>query len=41
MKITAGIDVGSSYTKAVLTNERGEILAREMNPTGFRLGAVA
>lgn len=41
MKITAGIDVGSSYTKAILANERGEILAREMNPTGFRLGAVA
>ena len=41
MMITAGIDVGSSYTKAALVNERGEILAREMSPTGFRLGVVA
>ena len=41
MKITAGIDVGSSYTKAVLVNEQGEILAHDMSPTGFRLAAVA
>lgn len=41
MTITAGIDVGSSYTKAVLANERGEIIAHDMCPTGFRLGVSA
>ncbi len=41
MIITAGIDVGSSYTKVVLANERGVIVARDMGPTGFRLGVVA
>ena len=41
MTITAGIDVGSSYTKAVLANEQGEIIAHDMSPTGFRLGVVS
>lgn len=41
MKITAGIDVGSTYTKAVVMDERGEILGRAMDATGFRLTEVA
>jgi predicted CoA-substrate-specific enzyme activase len=41
MRITAGIDVGSSYTKAILVDEGGQILAQDMCPTGFRLGTVA
>jgi predicted CoA-substrate-specific enzyme activase len=41
MTVTAGIDVGSTYTKAVLTDEDGRILGRALNPTGFKLGKVA
>jgi len=41
MRITAGIDVGSTYTKATLVNERGERLASILEPTGFRLTEVA
>lgn len=41
MPITAGIDVGSTYTKVVLTNEKREILAYELHPTGFKLREVA
>lgn len=41
MTVTAGIDVGSTYTKAVLLNEDGRILSRSLHPTGFKLGAVA
>ncbi len=41
MRITAGIDVGSTYTKAVLAGEDGTILGRAMQPTGFRLTEVA
>ncbi|MFQ5737496.1 MAG: acyl-CoA dehydratase activase [Acidobacteriota bacterium] len=41
MSITAGIDVGSTYTKVVLINEEREILGREIRPTGFKLGEVA
>jgi len=39
--ITAGIDVGSTYTKAVLFDDTGAILARAMRPTGFRLSEVS
>ncbi len=39
--ITAGIDVGSTYAKAVLYGGDGAVLARAMRPTGFRLGEVA
>ena len=39
--ITAGIDVGSTYTKVVLTGEDQAILGRAMAPTGFRLAEVA
>jgi len=41
MRITAGIDVGSTYTKAVVTGADGAILGRAMEPTGFRLTEVA
>jgi predicted CoA-substrate-specific enzyme activase len=41
MNITAGIDVGSTYTKAVLVDPNGAILAKTMNPTGFKLTEVA
>ena len=41
MSCTAGIDVGSTYTKAVLLSEDGQLLARAMEPTGFKLGVTA
>jgi predicted CoA-substrate-specific enzyme activase len=41
MTITAGIDVGSTYTKAVLLNDKREILARDLKPTGFKLAQVS
>ncbi|MCK5619532.1 MAG: 2-hydroxyglutaryl-CoA dehydratase [Candidatus Krumholzibacteria bacterium] len=41
MTVTAGIDVGSTYTKVVLTDEDGRILGRALNPTGFKLSKVA
>ena len=41
MTITAGIDVGSTYTKAVIINEHREILGRTIRPTGFKLNAVS
>ena len=41
MTYTAGIDVGSTYTKAVLLNDAGAIVARAMARTGFRLAEVS
>lgn len=41
MRITAGIDVGSTYTKAVVSGEDGSILGRALEPTGFRLTEIA
>jgi predicted CoA-substrate-specific enzyme activase len=41
MTYTAGIDVGSTYTKAVILNENYEIAGRAIEPTGFKLGEVA
>ncbi len=41
MTITAGIDVGSTYTKALILDENGEILGTEVRPTGFKLTEVA
>lgn len=41
MSITAGIDVGSTYTKVVLINEDREVLARQVEPTGFKLAEVS
>jgi predicted CoA-substrate-specific enzyme activase len=41
MSITAGIDVGSTYTKVVLLDASGDILGRTLNPTGFKLGEIS
>ena len=41
MSITAGIDVGSTYTKAVLLDGDGNIVARHVHQTGFKLAQVA
>lgn len=41
MSITAGIDVGSTYTKAVILDGDRKILAQDMMPTGFKLREVA
>jgi predicted CoA-substrate-specific enzyme activase len=38
MSFTAGIDVGSTYTKAVILSADGRIAAKAMLSTGFRLG---
>jgi (R)-2-hydroxyacyl-CoA dehydratese activating ATPase len=40
MICTAGIDIGSTYTKAVVLND-GVVVGRALEPTGFRLGEVA
>jgi predicted CoA-substrate-specific enzyme activase len=37
MNRTVGIDIGSTYTKAVVVAEDGTILGRAMEPTGFKL----
>lgn len=41
MSFTAGIDVGSTYTKAVILGPDGALVGRAMLPTGFRLEEVA
>ena len=41
MTITVGIDVGSTYTKAIVINERRDILGRDIRPTGFKLTEVS
>lgn len=41
MSHTAGIDIGSTYTKAVIVNPDGAILGRGMGPTGFKLTEAA
>ena len=41
MTITAGIDVGSTYAKAVLFDDERRILGRAVRQTGFRLTKVA
>lgn len=38
---TAGIDVGSTYTKAILLDAQGKIVGKGMNATGFRLAEAA
>ena len=41
MTYTGGIDIGSTYTKAVILDAEGEIVGRAMEPTGFKLAEVA
>lgn len=41
MSLTGGVDIGSTYTKAVLASVDGTILGRAMEPTGFKLAQAA
>jgi predicted CoA-substrate-specific enzyme activase len=41
MSTTAGIDVGSTYTKAAILDGEGEVVGRGMRPTGFKLEQAA
>jgi predicted CoA-substrate-specific enzyme activase len=41
MTRTAGIDIGSTYTKVVVATEDGTIAGRAMEPTGFKLTQAA
>ena len=41
MRYTAGIDVGSTYTKAIVLDSERRILGRMLEPTGFKLDEVA
>ncbi|HLF83677.1 MAG TPA: acyl-CoA dehydratase activase [Blastocatellia bacterium] len=41
MTFTAGIDVGSTYTKALILSDELEIVGRAINNTGFKLPEVA
>jgi len=41
MTLTGGIDIGSTYTKAVIVAPDGTIVGRAMEPTGFRLTQAA
>jgi (R)-2-hydroxyacyl-CoA dehydratese activating ATPase len=38
---TAGIDIGSTYAKAALVDDDGQLLGTGISPTGFRLEAAA
>ncbi len=41
MTVTAGIDVGSTYTKVVILGDNTDILGQAMAPTGFKLTEIA
>ena len=41
MRRTAGIDIGSTYTKAVIVDEHRTLLGRALVPTGFQLADAA
>jgi predicted CoA-substrate-specific enzyme activase len=41
MSITIGIDVGSTYTKAISVDEQGSILSTDARHTGFKLDKVS
>jgi len=41
MTHTAGIDIGSTYTKAVIVDATGAIVGQAMEPTGFKLTEAA
>jgi predicted CoA-substrate-specific enzyme activase len=41
MTYTCGVDIGSTYTKAIILSADNEIVGRAMEPTGFKLTEVA
>ncbi len=41
MTYTIGIDVGSTYTKAVIVSSEGDIAGKGINSTGFKLDSAA
>ena len=41
MILAAGVDVGSTYTKAAIVSDDGRVLGRALVPTGFRLSEAA
>lgn len=41
MSYTAGIDVGTTYTKALIISDSGEIQGRQLARTGFKLAEAA
>jgi (R)-2-hydroxyacyl-CoA dehydratese activating ATPase len=41
MRLTAGIDVGSTYTKAVIADDDGRIVGRAQRPTGYNFPRAA
>jgi len=41
MILTAGIDVGSTYTKAVILDDNNAILGQALNSTGFKLAEAS
>ena len=41
MRYTVGIDIGSTYTKAVVLSDDRQIAGKAMEPTGFKLTEVA
>ncbi len=41
MTITAGLDVGATYTKAILLDDNSNIIARKLNRTGYKPGEIA
>jgi predicted CoA-substrate-specific enzyme activase len=41
MIFTVGIDVGSTYTKALVLNDRNEIVTRALTSTGFKLAETS
>jgi len=40
MSYTAGIDIGSTYTKAIILGADRRIVGRAVDPTGFKLGEI-
>ncbi len=41
MNLTAGIDLGSSYTKTVVADQDGDIKGKSLRPTGFHFAKAA
>ena len=41
MKLTAGLDVGSTYTKVILYTKDEGVIGKALRPTGFKLDVAA